>query len=440
MGEYSFGDRLQHAWNVLTNRSPTVTEVPYSIGYGTSHRPDRVRLSITNERSIITSVYNQISIDISSLSVQHARMDQNGRYIDTIRSGLNDCLTVKANKDQTARAFMQDIVLSMFDEGCVAIVPIETTFDPRATNSYDILTMRTAKILEWFPDHIRVQIYNEKTGRREERTLPKNIVAIVENPLYAVMNEQNSTLKRLIRKLNILDAIDEQSGAGKLDIIIQVPYSIRSPALKDRAENRRKDLEAQLAGSKYGIGYADGSEKITQLNRPAENNLMKQIEYLTSMLFSQLGMTQSIFDGTADEKTMLNYFNRTIEPCTSAITDAMKVKFLTKTARTQLQSIAFFRDPFKLVPVTQLAEIADKFTRNEIVTGNEFRGVIGFKPSEDPRADELKNKNISDPNATTASAQGTGGSSQAQDQVVNDLFSGIEADIDEILGQLGSEE
>jgi hypothetical protein len=367
-------------------------------------------------------------------------MDQNGRYIDTIRSGLNDCLTVKANKDQTARAFMQDIVLSMFDEGCVAIVPIETTFDPRATNSYDILTMRTAKILEWFPDHIRVQIYNEKTGRREERTLPKNIVAIVENPLYAVMNEQNSTLKRLIRKLNILDAIDEQSGAGKLDIIIQVPYSIRSPALKDRAENRRKDLEAQLAGSKYGIGYADGSEKITQLNRPAENNLMKQIEYLTSMLFSQLGMTQSIFDGTADEKTMLNYFNRTIEPCTSAITDAMKVKFLTKTARTQLQSIAFFRDPFKLVPVTQLAEIADKFTRNEIVTGNEFRGVIGFKPSEDPRADELKNKNISDPNATTASAQGTGGSSQAQDQVVNDLFSGIEADIDEILGQLGSEE
>lgn len=389
--QISMGSRLKHAWNAFFNRDPTNG---YYYGYSSGTRPDRLRLAFGNERSIIASVYNQIAINIASISFQHVRLDQNGRYIETIPSGLNECLTVSANADQTGRAFIQDVVMSMFDEGCVALVPIDTTFDPTLSGGYDIQSIRVGKILEWFPAHIRIQVYNERTGRKEEITLPKKNVGIIENPLYAVMNEHNSTLKRLIRKLNLLDAIDEQSGSGKLDLIIQLPYVIKTPARKEQAETRRQDIESQLSGSKYGIAYTDGTEKITQLNRPAENNLMGQITYLTSMLYSQLGLTESIFNGTADEKTMLNYYNRTIEPCCSAITDEMRRKFLTKTARTQNQTIMFFRDPFKLVPVNDLAEIADKFTRNEILSSNEIRSVIGYKPSEDPAADELRNKNL----------------------------------------------
>ena len=338
-----------------------------------------------------------LALDVAALNVQHIRLDENGRFLSVIQDGLNTCLTVEANIDQTARAFIQDIVVSMLDEGCVAIVPVDTTYDPSVTGSYDIQTMRVGKILDWYPQHVRVRLYNERTGTKENILVPKSTVAIVENPLYAVVNEPNSTMQRLIRKLNLLDVIDEQSGSGKLDLIIQLPYVIKTEARRQQAENRRKDIEAQLSGTKYGIAYADGTERITQLNRSVNNNLMSQIEYLTSMLYSQLGITQSILDGTADEKTMLNYNNRTIEPIISAIVDEMKRKFLTKTARSQSQSISFFRDPFKLVPVNDIAEIADKFTRNEIMTSNEIRQVIGMKPSDDPRADELRNKNLSAP-------------------------------------------
>ena len=342
-------------------------------------------------------MYNRIALDVAALNVQHIRLDENGRFLSVIQDGLNTCLTVEANIDQTARAFIQDIVVSMLDEGCVAIVPVDTTYDPSVTGSYDIQTMRVGKILDWYPQHVRVRLYNERTGTKENILVPKSTVAIIENPLYAVVNEPNSTMQRLIRKLNLLDVIDEQSGSGKLDLIIQLPYVIKTEARRQQAENRRKDIEAQLSGTKYGIAYADGTERITQLNRSVNNNLMSQIEYLTSMLYSQLGITQSILDGTADEKTMLNYNNRTIEPIISAIVDEMKRKFLTKTARSQSQSISFFRDPFKLVPVNDIAEIADKFTRNEIMTSNEIRQVIGMKPSDDPRADELRNKNLSAP-------------------------------------------
>jgi hypothetical protein len=338
-----------------------------------------------------------LAIDISAISIQHVRLDQNERYVETINSGLNNALTLNANADQTARAFIQDVAMSMFDEGCVAIVPVDTTLDPNNSGSYDIQTLRTGKILEWFPAHVRVRLYDERTGQFKEITVPKKFTAIIENPLYAVMNEPNSTLRRLIEKLNLLDAIDQQSGSGKLDLIIQLPYVIKTPAREAQAQKRRKDIEDQLAGSKYGIAYTDGTEKVTQLNRPAENNLMGQITYLTSMLYSQLGMTESIFDGTADEKTMLNYYNRSVEPCLSAITDGMKWKFLTKTARTQYQSVKFFKDPFKLVPVNDLANIADKFTRNEILSSNEVRAVVGYKPANDPKADELRNKNINSP-------------------------------------------
>jgi hypothetical protein len=389
----SIKNRIQHAWNAFFNRDPTRNRYE-EVGYGTSFRPDRLRLTVGNEKSMIASIYNRIAIDVSSIIIKHVRLDQNGRYIETINSGLNEALTTSSNVDQTGRGLLQDIAISMFDEGCVAIVPVDTTINPTISGGYDIQTLRTAKILEWYPSHVRVRLYDERIGRHEEITLPKNIVSIIENPLYAVMNEPNSTLKRLIRKLNLLDAIDEQSGSGKLDLIIQLPYVIKTAARKEQAEIRRKDIESQLAGSKYGIAYADGTEKITQLNRPAENNLMAQITYLTSMLHSQLGLTESIFDGTADEKTMLNYYNRTVEPILSSITDEMKRKFLTKTARTQNQSIMFFREPFKLVPVNELAEVADKFTRNEILSSNEFRAVIGYKPSNDPGADELRNKNI----------------------------------------------
>ena len=390
----SFGSRLKHAWNAFTGTDYTTYQ---DVGPGYSSRPDRIRLTRGNERSIITSVYNRIALDVAALNVQHIRLDENGRFLSVIQDGLNTCLTVEANIDQTARAFIQDIVVSMLDEGCVAIVPVDTTYDPSVTGSYDIQTMRVGKILDWYPQHVRVRLYNERTGTKENILVPKSTVAIVENPLYAVVNEPNSTMQRLIRKLNLLDVIDEQSGSGKLDLIIQLPYVIKTEARRQQAENRRKDIEAQLSGTKYGIAYADGTERITQLNRSVNNNLMSQIEYLTSMLYSQLGITQSILDGTADEKTMLNYNNRTIEPIISAIVDEMKRKFLTKTAQSQSQSISFFRDPFKLVPVNDIAEIADKFTRNEIMTSNEIRQVIGMKPSDDPRADELRNKNLSAP-------------------------------------------
>lgn len=389
-----FFNRLQHGWNAFVNaRDPTLE---YSTGPGYYYRPDRPRFTRGNERSIVTSVYNRIALDVSAISIQHVRLDDNGRFSSVIESGLNNCLTLDANMDQTGRAFIQDVVMSMLDEGCVAIVPVDTTLDPAVTSSFDINTMRVGKIIEWRPKHVKVRIYNEKTAKKEEVILSKKEVAIVENPLYAVMNEPNSTMQRLIHKLSLLDITDEQTASGKLDLIIQLPYVIRTEAKKQQAENRRKDIEMQLAGSKYGIAYADGTEKITQLNRSVENNLMKQIEYLTNSLYGQLGITQTILDGSADDKTMLNYYNRTIEPIVSAIVDEMKRKFLTKTARSQGQSILFFRDPFKLVPVNDIAEIADKFTRNEILTSNEIRQIIGIKPSEDPKADELRNSNIAE--------------------------------------------
>ena len=388
----AFTDRLQHAWNAFLNRDPTYEFRDH--GMISTYKPDRVRFTRGNERSIVTSVYNRIALDVSSIDINHAKLDENGRFKEVIQSGLNECLTLNANIDQTGKAFIQDIVMSMMDEGCVAIVPVDTTTNPTITGSFDINSLRTGQIIEWRPEFVKVRLYNDRTGQKEDVLLPKKSVAIIENPLYAVINEPNSTMQRLIRKLNLLDVIDEQSGSGKLDLIIQLPYVIKSEARRQQAENRRKDIEMQLAGSKYGIAYTDGTEKITQLNRPAENNLMKQIEYLTSMLYSQLGITQSVLDGTADERTMLNYYNRTIEPIISAIIDEMKRKFLTKTARTQNQSIVYFRNPFKLVPINELAEISDKFTRNEIATSNEIRQIIGWKPSDDPGADELRNKNL----------------------------------------------
>lgn len=392
--EMSFGSRLKHAWNAFTGN----VQMNYrDLGMSYSYRADRPRMSRGNERSIVTSVYNRIALDVAALNVQHVRLDENGRFLSVIDDGLNNCLTLEANIDQTARSFIQDVVVSMFDEGSVAIVPVDTTTDPNVSGSYDIQSLRVGQILDWYPQYIRARVYNEQTGRKEDIVVPKSAVAIIENPLYAVINEPNSTMQRLIRKLNLLDVIDEQSGSGKLDLIIQLPYVIKTEARRQQAENRRKDIENQLSGSKYGIAYTDGTEHITQLNRSVNNNLMSQIEYLTSMLYSQLGITQSILDGTADEKTMLNYNNRTIEPIISAIVDEMKRKFLTKTARSQHQSISFFRDTFKLVPVNDIAEIADKFTRNEIMTSNEIRQVVGMKPSDDPRADELRNKNLSAP-------------------------------------------
>lgn len=395
--EMSFGSRLKHAWNAFTGN----VQMNYrDLGMSYSYRADRPRMSRGNERSIVTSVYNRIALDVAALNVQHVRLDENGRFLSVIDDGLNNCLTLEANVDQTARSFVQDVVISMFDEGSVAIVPVDTTTDPNVSGSYDIQSLRVGQILDWYPQYIRARVYNEQTGRKEDIVVPKSAVAIIENPLYAVINEPNSTMQRLIRKLNLLDVIDEQSGSGKLDLIIQLPYVIKTEARRQQAENRRKDIENQLSGSKYGIAYTDGTEHITQLNRSVNNNLMSQIEYLTSMLYSQLGITQSILDGTADEKTMLNYNNRTIEPIISAIVDEMKRKFLTKTARSQHQSISFFRDPFKLVPVNEIAEIADKFTRNEIMTSNEIRQVVGMKPSDDPRADELRNKNLSEPSGS----------------------------------------
>ena len=391
-----FLDRLQHGWNAFVkNRDPTPSYAYYGDSY--FYRPDRPRFTRGNERTITTSVYNRIALDVASIDVKHCRLDDNGRFKSEITSGLNTCLNLEANLDQTGRAFRQDVVMSMLDEGCIAIVPIETTLDPKISESYDISSMRVGKILEWYPAHVKVRVYNEKTGKKEDIVVPKKTVGIVENPLFAVINEPNSTMQRLVRKLALLDQIDEQSGSGKLDLIIQLPYVIKTEARRNQAEDRRKDIERQLSGSKYGIAYTDGTERITQLNRPVENNLMKQIEYLTSMLYSQLGITQTILDGTADDKTMLNYYSRTVEPIISAIVDEMKRKFLSKTARTQGQTILFFRDPFKLVPVNDIAEIADKFARNEIMTSNEIRQVIGMMPSDDPKADQLVNSNIRQP-------------------------------------------
>ena len=392
----TLGSRLKHAWNAFTNnRDPTITY--YDIGSGYSIRPDRPRFSRGNERTIITSILNRIALDAASIDLVHCKLDDNGRFVENVNSKLNSCLTLSANIDQTGRAFRHDIYMSLLDEGSVAIVPVETTMNPKVTDSYDISSMRVGKIVEWFPQYVRISMYNERTGRKEEITMHKSKVAIVENPLYPVMNEPNSTVQRLIRKLALLDNIDEQSGSGKLDLIIQLPYVVKSEARRQQAEKRRKDIEMQLAGSKYGIAYTDGTEKITQLNRSLENNLLKQIEYLMTQVYSQLGITQAIMEGTADDKTMLNYYDRTVEPLVAAVADAMKRVFLTKTARTQMQSITYFRNPFKLVPVNDLAEIADKFTRNEIMTSNEIRQIVGMKPSNDPKADELRNSNLNHP-------------------------------------------
>lgn len=393
--ELSFGTRLKHAWNILRAREPTNDY--RDIGPGHSYRPDRPRLTRGNERTIVTSIYNRIAIDVASITINHCRVDENGRFVSAIDSSLNKCLNLEANIDQTGRAFMQDVVMSMLDEGSVALVPIETSINPSTSSAYDIISMRTGKILEWYPDKVKVRVYNDRTGNKEDITLPKKMVGIVENPLFSVMNEPNSTMQRLIKKLSLLDLVDEQSGAGKLDMIIQLPYVIKSEARRQQAEARRKDIEDQLANSKYGVAYADGTEKIVQLNRSLENNLLKQIEYLTDLLYSQLGVTKTIIEGTADEQTMLNYHSRTIEPIISAIVDEMKRKFLSKTARTQMQTIKFFKDPFKLVPIASIAGIADTFTRNEIMTSNEVRQIIGMKPSDDPKADQLVNSNMPQP-------------------------------------------
>ena len=410
----AFLDRFRHAWNVFKNKDPTYSYLDIGPSYG--YRPDRMRYSRGNERSIVTAVYNRIAMDVAAITLKHVRTDKNGRYKEVIDSGLNNCLTIESNIDQSGRAFIQDLVASMLDEGCVAAVPIDTDDEPKDSGSFKIYTMRTGKILDWYPQHVKVEVYNETTGRRQEVLVPKSTVAIIENPMYAVMNEPNSTLQRLVRKLNLLDIVDEQASSGKLDLIIQLPYIIKTEARRAQAEKRRKDIEQQLSDGKYGIAYTDGTERITQLNRPVENNLMKQIEYLMNLFFSQVGITQSILDGTADEKTMLNYENRIIEPILSAITDEFRRKFLTVTARSQLQTITFFRDPFKLVPVNDMAEIADKFTRNEIMTSNEIRQVIGMMPSTDPNADVLRNKNLSQSSEDVLTKQKT----EAEPEETND--------------------
>lgn len=408
-----FSDRLYHAWNAFLNKDPT--SYYRTVGAGYSYRPDRPRLSQGNERSIVTSIFNRIALDVASLTFQHVRLDNEGRFLEVIDSGLNECLTVEANIDQSAQAFIQDVVLSMLDEGCVAVVPIDTTIDPTKSGAFDIDSMRVAEILEWYPKHIRVRVYNDQTGYKEDKIVPKSMVAIIENPLYAVVNERNSTMQRLIRKLNLLDVIDEQSGSGKLDLIIQLPYTIKTDARRQQAEQRRKDIEQQLSGSKYGIAYTDGTEHITQLNRAVENNLMSQIEYLTSMVYAQLGMTTGVLDGSANESTMTNYYTRTVEVIASVIVGEMIRTFLTKTARSQKQSIMFFRDPFRLIPMSEFAEIADKLTRNEIATSNEVRQEIGWKPSKDPAADELRNKNLNP-------ADHSSGLSTEADTKVQDAF------------------
>lgn len=429
-----FIDRLQHGWNAFMNKDPT--RGYYDTGPGYSYRPDRPRLTRGNERTIVTSIFNRIALDVAALNITHCKVDENGRYVSSMDSPLNNCLNLEANLDQTGRAFIQDVVISMFDEGCVAVVPVDTSIDPEISGSYNVESMRTGKILEWYPKHVKVRVYNENTGIKEDIKLPKSSVSIIENPLFAVVNEPNSTLQRLMRKLALLDVVDEQTSAGKLDMIIQLPYTIKSEARRTQAEARRKDIEMQLTNTKYGIAYVDATEKITQLNRPLENNLMKQIEYLTNMLYSQLGITQTILDGTADEQTLLNYHSRTIEPIVSAIVDEMKRKFLTKTARTQKQTITFFRDPFKLVPVNNIADIADKFTRNEVLTSNEIRQIIGFKPSADPKADELRNSNLNHPDENGDQGQKQGQGLPEQSNQGNGEYEQAMGDLDELDAQL----
>ena len=401
---------LKHSWNLFMNARDPTRQMNYASSY--SYRPDRQRFSRGNERSIVTAIYNRIALDVAAINIKHVQLDKDGRYESELKTDLNQCLTIQANIDQTSRAFVQDIVQSMFDEGVVAIVPIDTTVDPNISNSYDIQTMRTAKILEWFPAHVRVRVYNDQTGNRQDIVVPKETVAIVENPLYSIINEPNSIMQRLIRKLNLLDIVDEDNTSNKWNLIIQLPYSIKSPLRREQANLRIKDIETQLANSEYGVTYIDSTEHVTQLNRQIENNLMEQIEYLMNLLYAQLGINQSILDGTADDKTMLNYYNRTIEPIISAITDEMTRKFLTKTGRTQGKAVRFYRDPFRLVPVNDMAEIADKFTRNEIMTSNEIRQVIGMKPSDDPEADELRNKNLSKPNEENEEGVSQSGSAE----------------------------
>ena len=388
----AFLDRLRHGWNAFLNDDEPKAAYSYGFSYGT--RPDRVRMTRGNEKSIITAIYNRIASDAAAIDIEHVRLDEEGRYLETINSGLNNCLTLDANVDQTGRAFVQDAVMSMFDEGAVGLVPVDTSINPAVSASFDIFSLRTAKILEWFPRHVRIRVYNDRTGKFEEIVVPKSTIAIVENPFYAVINEPSSTMQRLIHKLALLDDVDEQSSSGKLDLIIQLPYTIRSEARRKQADERRKDIEMQLAGSKYGIAYTDATEHVTQLNRSVENNMLAQIEYLTNMLYSQMGITQSVLDGTANSETMLNYYNRTVEPILAAITDEMKRKFLSKTARTQRQSIEYFRDPFRLVPVDKFAEIADKMRRNEIMSSNELRQKIGMRPSQSAKADVLDNPNL----------------------------------------------
>jgi hypothetical protein len=430
------GSQLKHAWNAFVDRDETFRG--YNRDWGASYgiRPDRVRLRISNERSIISSLYTRLSVDIAAVDMRHVRLDDQDRYTEDIKSGLHNCLNVEANVDQTGRAFMQDMALSLFDLGVIAVVPVDTNVNPAGAGSVDIQTLRVGRIVSWFPRHVRVELYNDQTGRREEVTMEKKLVAIIENPLYSVMNEPNSTLQRLIHKLNLLDSIDEQSGSGKLDMIIQLPFVIKSDAKRQQAEQRRKDIEFQLKGSQYGIAYTDGTEKITQLNRPAENNLLAQVTYLTEMLYGQLGLTPEIMNGTADETAMLNYNNRTVEPILGAFADEFKRKFLSKTARTQGQSIMYFRDPFKLVPMSQLAELADKFTRNEVVTSNEFRGFIGMRPSSDPKADELRNKNMPAPLDQPA-GEVVPAEPAAEPEVDEDPFAGINSTLDDVFEELG---
>jgi Tfp pilus assembly major pilin PilA len=448
----SFGAKLKHAWNAFVDQEPQTRTRTWDLGASYGGRPDRVRLTLSNERSIISSIYTRLSIDVAAVDIRHVRLDGEGRYLEEISSGLNNCLKIEANIDQAGRALRQDIAATIFDRGVAAVVPVDTSLSPVETGGFDILSLRVGEIVQWMPKHIRVSLYNEATGRREEVTVEKRFVAIIENPLYAVMNEPNSTLQRLIRKLNLLDAVDEQSSSGKLDMIIQLPYVIKSEARRQQADQRRKDIEFQLKGSQYGIAYTDGTEKITQLNRPAENNLLKQVEYLMTMLYSQLGLTAEVMNGTADEKAMLNYINRTIEPVLGAIAGEMNRKFLTKTARTQNQAIRYFRDPFKLVPMSDLAEMADKFTRNEIVSSNEFRTFIGMKPSKDPKADQLINSNMPQPAAIAAPvdpsapvdpaaaepvvAQEPDATPEEVTSIVNETFDGVDQDIDSIFNGL----
>lgn len=436
--------RLKHSWNAFRNQDEPQAQT-WNLGTSYASSPSRTVLYISNERSIISAIYTRLSVDVASNPILHVRLDENRRFIGEVDSGLNNCLTIEANMDQEARAFRQDMAMSLFDDGVIALVPVDTTINPRITNSFDIKTLRVGRIVQWYPKHVKVNVYNEETGKREDVILAKSFVGIVENPLYSIMNEPNSTLQRLTRKLSLLDQVDEASSSGKLDLIIQLPYVVKSEARKQQAEQRRQDIEFQLKGSQYGIAYTDGTEKITQLNRPAENNLLKQIEYLTALLYGQLGLTPEIMNGTADQATMLNYNNRTIEPILSAISGEMKRKFLTKTARSQKQSVEFFNDPFKLVPVADLAELADKFTRNEILSSNEFRQILRFKPSNDPKAYQLRNSNMpqselgitADPAVAPTAPVDT---AAEDDNIMQDAFASLNDELDNIFADLGVDE